>query len=269
MRQYKTAVRYGYAMRKIKNIILDIVIIVCLVTLGFSAYKLYKMYEEYSKAEKEYSQLSGRVVKHKTPGIKKEDEKEDEGDECPISIDFDELREINPDVIGWIYCEDTVINYPVLQGKDNDKYLHHTMEGQYNSSGSIFMDAYNKKDLTDFNTVLYGHHMKNGSMFASLKKYSGQDYYEEHPVMWYLTPEKNYKLTVFSGFVEKPDSEIYGVFRKRVELDKYLDKAREKNTFNPNEEVEKIPNEKIKRIMVLSTCDYTFNNARYVLVCIY
>ena len=257
-------------MRHVKNAVTNMVIIVCLAVLGFSSYKLYGIYKEYAKAEKEYAGISDRVVKQKE---KKEDttekeKEEEEEDPCPITVDFDELKEINKDVVGWIYCEDTVINYPVLKGKDNDQYLHRTMEGQYNSSGSIFMDSRNRDDLSDLNTILYGHHMKNGSMFASLKKYSDQEYYEEHPVIWYLTPKKNYRLRVFAGFVEKHDSEIYSIFKKKEDLNKYLDKAREKSSFDPDESVSTLTDRDIKRIMVLSTCDYTFNNARYVLLCV-
>ena len=251
-------------MKTFRRIVSDIIITAAIIVLAVSAYNLYKIFSEYSAAEKEYSEISDRVSKKKD-----EEKKEEEEDPCPISIDFEELKKINPDVVGWIYCEDTVIDYPVLKGKDNDQYLHHTMEGQYNSSGSIFMDYMNEPDLSSINTILYGHHMKNGSMFASLKKYNDQEYYEEHPVIWYLTPEKNYKLNVFAGFVERYDSPIYGIFTDRKELTDYLNASRDKSRIELPEELSLLKNEDIGHIMVLSTCDYSFDNARYILLCVY
>lgn len=237
------------------------VLVALLCVIGFSAWKLYHIFTEYHEAGKTYAQVSDRVS---APAESPEEE-----DACPITIDFDELRAINPDVVGWIYSEDTPINYPVLQGETNEEYIHHTIEKQYNSSGSIFMDSFNDPALTDYNTVLYGHHMKNGSMFASIRKYSKQEYADEHPVIWYLTPERNYRLTVFAGFVDSPDSEIYRLFLDRIELELYLDKARKRNNFVQSEEAAMLGDSDIAHIMVLSTCDYSYDNARYVLVCTY
>lgn len=244
---------------KAKNILYYAVLFTLFCAIVFSLWKLYHIFTEYNAAEVEYKQVSEKVTK---PA-------EDPEEECPISVDFDALRKINPDVVGWIYSEDTPINYPVLQGETNDEYIYHTIEKQYNSSGSIFMDSFNDPALTDYNTVLYGHHMKNGSMFASIKKYSKQEYADEHPVLWYLTPERNYRLTVFSGFVDAPDSKVYSLFLDRIDFELYLDRARKKNNFKQSAEASMLGDSDIDHIMVLSTCDYSYDNARYVLVCTY
>lgn len=118
---------------------------------------------------------------------------------APIKVNFKKLQKVNPDVIGWIYCPDTVIDYPVLQGFNNDQYLHHDYTGEYNFSGSIFVDAGCGKEFSDPNSIIYGHNMNSGSMFASLSKWADQEYYEQHPVMWLLTPTRDYKIALFSG----------------------------------------------------------------------
>ena len=182
---------------------------------------------------------------------------------CPITVDFDSLIAKNPDVVGWIYSDGTQINYPVLRGESNDTYIHTMINGEYNSAGSIFMDCHNNPDLSDINTIIYGHHMKNGSMFASLHQYVHQDYYDEHKYMWYLTPDHIYRLDVLAGYVGDAEAEIYTIFVDQEELDSYLAFAERKSTFTPDYKAETI-----NGIIALSTCSYEYDDARYVLVCV-
>ncbi len=187
----------------------------------------------------------------------------DTGETAPIEVDFDALKQVNEDVIGWIYCEGTVIDYPVLQGEDNDLYLHHAYDGAYSVSGSIFVDSGNREGFVDSNTIIYGHHMKNGSMFASLSKWSEQQYYEEHPVMWLLTPERDYKIELFSGYTTSAYAETYTMFPEpSAEVDAYLKRAAEQSDFQPLEGIE-LDGE--AHYVLLSTCAYVFDNARSVL----
>ena len=180
---------------------------------------------------------------------------------APIIVDFDALQGANPDVVGWIYCEGTVIDYPVLQGEDNDYYLHHTMDGKYSAAGSIFADAENGKGFQDVNTILYGHHMKNKSMFATLSDWFEQSYYESHPVMWLLTPEQDYKIILFSGYTTSAKSDTYKYLTgPGEELDQYLQMAVEQSEFKTDVELAEG-----ERYVLLSTCAYMFDNARSVL----
>ena len=103
--------------------------------------------------------------------------------ELPISIDFDSLLSRNKDVIGWLYCPDTVINYPVVQGENNDQYLRKDLDGKYLVSGTLFADYRNGALGEDANYIIYGHNMKNGTMFSLLAKYKQQSYYDKHPVI--------------------------------------------------------------------------------------
>ena len=91
------------------------------------------------------------------------------------------LKEINEDCVAWIYIEDTAINYPVVQGSDNSFYLKHLIDGKWNSAGCIFLDFRVDSNISDRHSIIYGHHMKDGTMFSGLTKYKKQDYYEAHP----------------------------------------------------------------------------------------
>ncbi len=179
---------------------------------------------------------------------------------APISVDFQGLQEVNSDVAGWIYCEDSPINYPVVQGKDNDYYLRHNYDGSYNISGSVFIDVANKRNFGDSNTILYAHNMNDGSMFAGLEKWAEQEYYDEHPVMWLLTPEQDYKIILFSGYTTPAVSDTYTIFDGPCQdLDTYLTKSWEKSDFSAEAELDGK-----ERYILLSTCAYVFDNARYV-----
>lgn len=180
---------------------------------------------------------------------------------APVSIDFNALLSECPDVQGWIYCEDTAINYPVVQGRDNGQYLRHAYTGGYAVAGSIFVESVNSPGFTDANTVVYGHHMKDGSMFACLSDWSEQDFYESHRNMWLLTPEGDYRVDLFAGYVTPVGSDAYTVFREPSELfGAYLETAAANSDFTAD-----LVLDRDAKYVMLSTCDYTYKNARYVL----
>ena len=120
------------------------------------------------------------------------------------SVDFNALRETAPNVVGWLVQEDTAINYPITQTEDNDYYLTHLYDGTYNKAGCLFSDYENRADFSDRSTIVYGHNMRDGSMFASLNQYRKQSYYEAHPTMILLTPEGGYVVELFASFNASP-----------------------------------------------------------------
>lgn len=113
------------------------------------------------------------------------------------------LQRENADTVGWIEIPGTGIAYPVVQGKDNDYYTTHTFARKKSPSGAIFMDSYNQRDLSDFNTVIYGHNMKDGSMFAMLDAYAEQAYLDKHLDIEILTLERTCRYRVFAVYVAK------------------------------------------------------------------
>ena len=119
-------------------------------------------------------------------------------------VDFEALWENGPDIIAWLTLPDTEVNYPVTQAEDNDYYLRHLYDGTYNKAGCLFADYENRKDFSDRNTIIYGHNMRDGSMFASLNEYKEQGYYDSHPQMYLVTPEGGYLCDIFAAFEAKP-----------------------------------------------------------------
>ncbi len=180
---------------------------------------------------------------------------------APIQVDFEGLQALNGDIVGWIYCQDTPINYPVIHGEDNDFYLRRSFDKTNNMAGSIFIEALNRHGFVDSNMIIYGHHMKNGSMFAVLDSWDNQEFYEEHPVMWLLTPERDYRIDLFSGYTTSAYSDTYTIFQGPGEpLDEYLAESAAKSVFQADVELDSEA-----RYVLLSTCAYVFDNARYVL----
>lgn len=179
---------------------------------------------------------------------------------CPIYVDFATLKENIPDLVGWIYGEDTAINYPVVQGEDNAYYLRHMADGRSNASGAIFMDVRNQAHTPLSNEILYGHHMKNGSMFAGLMAYKSQTYYEAHPCFYYLTEEKSYRLEILRAGVTTGTSDIFqSAFRTKLDRAAYEKEWTHINVLTPVfDEAPDAP------LMTLSTCSYEMADARFV-----
>ena len=193
------------------NLISNIVLVLAVGVFLFSGYKLYTIFSEYHKGDKEYETIMDEVI-IKDSSEKKEENKTEEKE--AFKVDFEKLQSINKEIVGWIRFDNPEkISYPIVQGKDNDKYLKKTVEGKTNGAGSIFMDAYSRADFSDKNTFIYGHNMKNGSMFGLLRKYKSFDFYKENPYFYIYTPDgKEVKYQVFAVCIVEDTSESYNKF---------------------------------------------------------
>lgn len=177
-------------------------------------------------------------------------------------VDFDALKAINPDIVGWLYSEGTNINYPVVRGSDNSYYLNHMFDGKYNASGCLFADYRIDELFESDHTIIYGHHMKNGTMFHDLDGYKDETYYQEHPTMLLLTPDKNYEIVLFAAYVASVETDAWCLdFPDENEKEKWLRNAVEKSFFSTD--IQPSPTD---RIITLSTCSYEFDDARLVVV---
>ncbi len=174
------------------------------------------------------------------------------------AVDFSALREINPDVVAWIIIDGTEINYPVVQGETNDQYLRRMFDGTPNHGGSIFLDSRCSPSLTDGHTVIYGHHMKNQTMFSALEQYKQQEFYEAHPRGWLITPQESYRLRFFAGYVTDTGSEAWKIPLEGKE--QWLREAMAQSCFQCDETVTGPV-----QIVTLSTCSDDFEGARFVL----
>lgn len=181
---------------------------------------------------------------------------------APIYVDFETLQSQNPDVVGWIYCPDTNINYPIVQGDSNQAYLYRSHTGERNANGSIFLDFRNLRDFSDFNNIIYGHNMGVGEMFGTLKQFADQKFYEEHPVMWLLTPDKAFRLDLIAGMVTPSDSETYELFSYQEDLHERMEYALSHSSFDAGE----VDISQITQVLTLSTCSYEYATARYVVI---
>lgn len=184
------------------------ILVIAIAVFLFSGYKLYEIFSEYNKGETEYENIQDLVIK-KNPAEKTEGDASQE--EAIFSVDFEKLKEMNSETVAWIrFDEPSQISYPVVKGPDNDKYLRTTFEGKKNSAGTLFVDVDNSEDFTDRNTFIYGHNMKNGSMFGQLRKYKNKEFGKEHPYFYIYTPDgKEATYQVFAVSVVKDTSESY------------------------------------------------------------
>lgn len=164
--------------------------------------------------------------------------------------DLNALRQVNGDVLGWIHIPGTKIDYPILQGADNEYYLKRTWKGHRNHVGSIFLETQNSRDFTDWNTIIYGHNMSDGSMFGGLEKYRKQDYWEKHPYIYIVTEAGVLRYEIFSSYVANVDSKTYGLsFRQTQTREDFLTMALEQSQIDTG-----ISPAITDQILTLSTC---------------
>ena len=176
------------------------------------------------------------------------------------SMDLGALREVNPDVVGWILIPDTEINYPLMQAEDNNYYLQRTWDQKSNAMGSIFLEYLCSPDLTDPNTIIYGHNMNDGSMFAGLHKYQQQDYWETHPYVYILSDYGVYRYGIYSAYRASTKSNTYGIeFPTETSWLRFLQKALDDSLIDTG-----VALQSTDRVLTLSTCTGANRSARFV-----
>ncbi len=203
--------------RRRGNIVSLIILIAAAVILIIALWRLIPQMMDYRQSNAEYEELQGEVVDLGT------DEEREYSNLSPsdyyewgsVQIDFNALRQINPDVVAWIRFDNTDeinVDYPILHSYDNDTYLRTDLYGNYHTAGSIFLEAANKSDLSDIYNIIYGHNMRNGSMFGTLRKYrDDSDFYEANRYFTIYTPNGAYRYEIFGYAEVDEDSEIYTV----------------------------------------------------------
>ncbi|NLO84851.1 MAG: class B sortase [Clostridiales bacterium] len=176
-------------------------------------------------------------------------------------IDFETLWKTCPDVVGWIRCEGTVIDYPIVQGTDNDYYLAHLPDGTANRAGSIMMDVSCDPAFTNDVTILHGHNMKSGKMFGDLFRFGVEEYYLRFPILRLYTPSGDYDVEIFAGCTVNGATFGYPtVFASEEEYIAFVEKIVKATAYETNVEVN-YPDE----ILLLSTCAYSYQNQRFIL----
>lgn len=258
------------APKKWASIILPIVIGLSLVAVVIFAVMTFRVEKEYKAGNDYYEsvrndQLALAHVQYNSRIDANTPQEQPESSELAqgrkSKMDFSYLRTVNEDVVAWITAEGLPLDLPVVQGEDNDFYLTHRFDREPNRLGTLFVDMHNKPDFSDKNTVIYGHNMNDGSMFASLVNYKSQDFYNDFPTLDLFTPQGDYTIEIFAGqLADGNDPFIQFDFKDDMDFMTYITYLKVISTFESPVEVSTED-----QIITLSTCTEEFDNARYVL----
>lgn len=205
--------------------------------LLFSVYSLVRILKGYRDGRQTYDTLSSAVVAtvSPAPSASAAAEETPAPESAPISIDWETLKQTNADVVGWLYCEGTPINYPIVQTDDNEYYLTRGFDRKKNAGGALFLDCRNNINASDENLIVYGHRMKDDSMLGTVPQYAEEDYLLLHPVMYLLTPERNYRVELFAcRTVHSEEKYFETCFESKTAFQRYLNKAVEQSYWQPD-----------------------------------
>ena len=235
--------------RKKGGIVSTVILVVALAVFCFSGYQLYKIFGGYFKGQKEYDKIREIDVEEK--------------DKNNFRVNFDELLAINPDTVGWLrfYPEPAQINYPLVQTDNNDLYLSKTFSANENTVGAIFLNYINHPDFNDKNTIIYGHRMKDNSMFHELEKYQEKSFWEENQYFYIYTPDgREITYQIYSAGIVKETSDSYITeFSSTEEFDDFLETTRIGSAYETGVQVGSRD-----LVVTLSTCTKESDDNRMV-----
>lgn len=250
-----------------KKLIHNSIMLVLILMVIVSGVGVVNRYLQDKRAEEEYRRLAElaretteATTEAPTEALTEPQETEPETEPYISPIDFEALSEVNPDVIGWIRIPDTNVDYPIVQTDDNDKYLHTSFEGEESIAGTVYLDFESDSDMMGFNNILYGHNMKNGSMFKDIVKYKDQSYFDEHKYFEIYTPERTIRLKAISCYYAKAEPIVRKTrFKTRESYEAFI-----KEMIKPCAWYE-MPEFPIDSLYTLVTCSYEVNDARTIL----
>lgn len=255
--------------RKNGKVLYYLVLVLLLGVLVFSSVKIITYLKDQKNAQASQDNMNNEFVQP-TPTPDPDDgedtDKDKDKDKTEVvsqpehkgKIDFAAMREKYPDVVGWIYGANTGLDWPIVQTAEEggEYYLYRDIDGKDNKNGTVFLDWRCASDFSTQNNMIYGHNMKTGLMFAPLIKYKSQAFFDAHPYLYLYTPSQTYKVHLFAGMETPHDSEVYSYNLNSS----YLQECINSSTFNSGLGVP------TGNILTMSTCDYDYANARYVLL---
>src|SRR5699024_5609125 len=237
-------------MRKVyKKHGLEVLMVVCAGVFIYATYGLVGIYMDYHQREKVAADVRETYYQTSAQKEKKSIEIDDEETDRP---GFAELLKQNDDVVGWISIDDTKIDYPILHSADNQEYLTEDFNNEESIGGSIFMDYRNDIDSPDRNTIVYGHRMKNGTMFQHLTKFLDKDFFDSHRTFDVETLNGTYEAEIFA--VYNTTTDFYYIqtdFEDDADFEQLLAEARKESMYEIDVDVNASD-----QIITLSTCDY-------------
>ena len=221
--------------------------------IGCGVYQGISVHEEYQRGRNEYTYAQVHFIESDAAETEISEATEEkvalpEGVPEPPEIKWTEVKAVNQDIIAWLQIPALDLSYPVLHGEDNQFYLHHDMYKQELFAGSIFLDAKNDPDFLNYNSIIYGHNMRDGSMFATLKDLQEEQTLQKCPYFWIITPEKNLLYQIFAVYNTQTGSETYTIqFGDAKKYEVWVKKMQEQSTLN-------IWDGQMGKIVTLSTC---------------
>ena len=222
---------------------LIIVLCVCVAALGVSIWQLSHIFLEYKAGTDEYDELQQYVIAEIPEEDGQEQPAEEEGDGTEEGVEEERVQRV-------IEIPGTTISYPLMHRDDNAYYLNHTFSGKINSAGSIFMETLNSPDFTDLHTIIYGHNMKNGSMFAGLKNYTSPSYLVAHPNVYLDLADGTHCYQIFSVYEVEAESDSYTIgFAPDEQYETFLQTLKSRSAYDTGVTVTKDDS-----IITLSTC---------------
>ncbi len=236
--------------------------VIC-ITLGLAGIIQYKWNGIYQRKQHE------KLVEQMTDDAEEAKESDDlsgESDDVQLEaayvspIDFTSLRAQNSDVVAWIQIPGTQINYPVVQGDDNDYYLHHDLNGNDSASGTVFLDYADRADFSSLHNLFYGHHMRDGSMFKDICRYKDQEYFDEHQEIILYTPDREIQLKALAALCTTSDA-----IRRKTEFTSEDEFAAYIQQMTENASASSPAEGTITHLYSLVTCSYEFDDARTIL----
>lgn len=244
--------------RNVTKVIFILALVVFLGALGYLGF----IWFSYHSAGQAYEQLADQVIQRRENSSDGELGESGGGQAvwAPLTVDFDALRAVSEDVVLWIDIPGTGVSYPVAQAEDNDYYLRKTLKGEYNFAGTVFMDYRNNPSVTDDNTILYGHNMRDGSMFGLLKKYGKEEFFRAYPEIDLYLSDRILRCSVISSHQEAAQEENFPMqFGSGEEKMAYIDRIKSKAWYDTG-----VLAREEDRLITLVTCTGNGYSHRFV-----
>ena len=245
----------GGKSHKARNLFSTLLIVVGIALLAVAGGMFYKNEQNYA----EIDEVNERVAQYATLTT----------DDGPPEVDWAALKALNPDVVGWIQVPSTVVNYPVFQSSNNEYYLHHAPDKSSTLGGSVFLDFECKAPgLVDRQSIIYGHHMRNGSQFKQIADMDNQESFDGISTVWYVTPEGAYELApLFVYYTSDGDLDVRQFsFESTKAYRAYVDSYYKKAVTKRADADDIVGN--VDHLFTLSTCNYIDGYGRTLLVCV-
>lgn len=236
-----------------------VIIVIALAVMAFALFKIAQIYKDYQESEQTFEKLEETYVVNPDGSSVTEDDWNDD-----TRIQFDALKKENPDIMAWLRFDnfdDVHISYPVLYSGDDSKYLRSDIYGNYHIAGCIFLEGLNNPDFSDYHSIIYGHNMRNTTMFGDLKRYKNDEgFYEKNQFFNVYTADKVYRYQIFSYYDVDEDSDIYTVGYGaddswQAMIDKMVASSVKDTGIHPTKE---------DKVVTLSTCSKAGETKRFV-----